>query len=468
MTACSVIHDYPSALEFLFHRINYERTSQIPYLGGFKLDRMRELLRMLGNPHEQLPIVHVAGTKGKGSTASMMAAILAEAGYKTGLYTSPHLERLEERYVINGSQISPHELVQLVQTIEAVVQELDQTRIDESLRVPTFFEITTALAFLYFTRLKADIAVFEVGLGGRLDSTNVCHPAVCAITSISFDHTKQLGRTLAAIAREKAGIIKPGVPVVCGVLPEEPREVIHHIAWETAAPLIQRDADYFVDYLEQQSTAGTKTSINYREERAGISRSYANLTTNLRGEHQAANVGTALAAMGALADRGWKISEQAIRAGLMKVRCPARIELVRENPPVILDTAHNVASVEALCRELEQGFAPSSRVLVFATSRDKDARSMLLRLLPLFDQIVLTRYLNNPRARSVEELADMIAEIYRGFYDGPRPRRIHHTASPLEAWQLAQQLAGETALTCITGSFFLAAELRAVVTGKTA
>lgn len=455
------IDDYGSALAFLLDRINYERTGRIPTT-ALRLDRMRELVRRLGNPHLRVPVVHVAGTKGKGSTATMIAAILLAAGYRTGLYTSPHLERIEERFVIDGAACSPQAFVDLTRSVEPVLRELDAEATTADIRMPTFFEITTAMAFVYFAKQPVDIAVLEVGLGGRLDSTNVCQPLVSVITSISFDHTKQLGNTLAAIAREKAGIIKPGVPVVSGVIDDEPRQVIAGIAAERGAEVRQFKLDFDAKIrAEHNSSQLDGSTIDFRESMGGQTRWFAGLQVRLPGEHQAANAATAVATAKMLARKGWKIPETAIRVALAEVRCPARIEVVRREPTVIVDTAHNVASIEALCRTLH-GSPARPRVLVFASSKDKDVRGMLRLLLPEFDEVVLTRYVNNPRSRSPEKLNELATEELRSLAL-KTPPRIHHAMEPLAAWRLAEELAGNDGLVCITGSFFLAAELRGVV-----
>src|SRR5262245_30142218 len=224
-----------AALDWLMGRINYERTAFIPYQDRqLKLDRMRQLLTRLGQPDAGMKIVHIAGTKGKGSTSAMIAGILTAAGFRTGLFSSPHLERIEERFAVDAEPCTAAELVALVDRLRPVVRSMDEEAAAEGDAAggPTYFEATTAMALLHFVERGVDAAVLEVGLGGRLDSTNVCLPAVCVITSISFDHTKQLGNTLASIAREKAGIIKPGVPVVCGVTDLEPQSVIAAIARE--------------------------------------------------------------------------------------------------------------------------------------------------------------------------------------------------------------------------------------------
>jgi dihydrofolate synthase/folylpolyglutamate synthase len=456
------IHDYDSALALLLERINYERTSRIPYrTTEFRLDRMRELLRRLGDPHLRVPIVHVAGTKGKGSTATMIAAIFQAAGYRTGLYTSPHLERIEERFTINGRHCSADEFVELVRSVEATLRELDAVADDARLRIPTFFEITTAMAFQHFVQRQVDIAVLEVGLGGRLDSTNVCQPCVSVITSISFDHTRQLGNTLAAIAREKAGIIKPSVPVVSGVVSREPRAEIRHAAARQQAQLWERGEHFDVQIVASHALM-SGPGIHYSDELGDTTWQLTDVAINLLGRHQADNAATAIAAARVLGLQGWRVPETAIRAGLSGVQCPARIEVLRRQPTVVLDTAHNVASIEALCHTLQDTESPR-RVLIFAASRDKDAAGMLRLLLPQFDDIVFTRFLKNPRARPVAELRRISEQESNRL--GLTPR-IHDTQEPHAAWRQANYLAGEEGLICIAGSFFLAAELRSVATAQ--
>src|SRR5438552_751195 len=260
--------NYEEALAFWFGRINYEQRTPVPT--DLKLDRMRTLLGLLGDPQENLRIVHVAGSKGKGSTSAMLESILRHAGHRTGLFTSPHLCRVEERIQVNGTPIRPEDLAGLMEEIRAAIVKMEDagewvarpeqnakgvagqgTPFEDSGRATqpvTFFEVATALGFLHFARRKVDVAVIEVGLGGRFDSTNVCRPLVSIITSISFDHTQVLGHTLAAIAMEKAGIVKAGRPCLSGVRVPEPRAVIERICKERGAPLRQVDVDYRYDH----------------------------------------------------------------------------------------------------------------------------------------------------------------------------------------------------------------------------
>ena len=262
----SPIRDYQSASDFLFGRINYERTPGVPYRSRrFKLHRMRQLAARLGHPEQAFPAIHIAGTKGKGSTAAMVASVLAAAGYRIGLYTSPHLYRLEERFVVDGRPCDEETIISLLARLQPIVLELDeQARQQGDPQGPTYFEITTAAALVHFRDQQVDAAVLEVGLGGRLDSTNICLPVVTAITSISFDHTRQLGTTLAAIAREKAGIIKPGIPLITGVTQPEPFGVIEQIARDHDAELLALGRDFDFDYLPHLPAIPTQPRCHRR------------------------------------------------------------------------------------------------------------------------------------------------------------------------------------------------------------
>ena len=342
-----------AALEFLLGRINYERMPVLPYgQRQLKLDRMRQLLTRLGNPDAGLPIVHVAGTKGKGSTAALVGSILHAAGYEVGLFSSPHLESIEERFAINGLPCSADELVGLVDRLRPVVLAMDREAdysSDRSLS-PTYFEVTTALALMFFSLRKVDVAILEVGLGGRLDSTNVCQPAVTVITNISFDHTKQLGNTLGQIAAEKAGIIKPGVPLLCGPLDKEPREVIAEIAQQHGCRMLEAGHDFSHTYhpphqLDRRQELG---QVDFSGKFVDQAVELSGLPLQLLGEHQAANAALAVATCIELQRQGWSISPVAIRAGLAELTLPARIEILSRQPTVLLDVAHNVASAQAL------------------------------------------------------------------------------------------------------------------------
>jgi len=434
-----------AARAFWYGLINYEQRT--PTVADLKLDRMRVLLSRLGNPQLRLRIVHVAGTKGKGSTSAMLATILQRAGYRTGLFTSPHLVRVEERFQVDGQAISAEELTTLLGEVRDCIAT-------KPLAGPvTFFEVATAVGFLHFVRRRVEAAVVEVGLGGRFDSTNVCLPLVSIITSISYDHTKQLGNRLALIAMEKAGIVKPCRPVLSGATVPEARGVIERICRERRAPLRQLEANF--SYLYQP---GEVTAIGWSKPRVNVTterRRWPELELNLLGEHQAANAAVAVACVEELRALGWHLPDAAVRAGLAEVSWPARMEVLQRQPLLVLDCAHNVASARAVVETLSTSFPAGRRLLVFAGSSDKDLPGILRTLAPHFHHAVLTRYTNNPRSVAPEQLAEWL----RAAGDIP------HTlcAEPRQAVELARGLAGVEDLICVTGSIFLAGELRPVL-----
>lgn len=404
---------YPDAIAFWNARINYEVRAAA--LADLKLERMEALLACLGNPHHALPLVHITGTKGKGSVAAMIAASLRAAGRRTGLFTSPHLVHVEERIQVDGVLISHSELAARMAEVAAAVNELER---DRSLPRLTFFEIGTALGFLHFVKTRCDIGVIEVGLGGRFDSTNVCRPEVSIITNVGFDHMAQLGNSLEAIAYQKAGIVKPGVPVVIGPMNPTTGKVIRDVARELAAPVIE-----------------TALSTDW--------------VVGLPGAHQRENAACAVAAL-----RQLGVPEEAIRTGLAEVRWPARIEVIRRDPLVILDSAHNVPSAIALANTLRESFAVrGKRIAVFAVSMDKRFEEMLRVLADGFEEFHFTRYGSNPRSADPTKLAEVLDRI------APRkPRFVHATAT--DAWLAASRNAKPEDMVCITGSVFLAGELQ--------
>jgi dihydrofolate synthase / folylpolyglutamate synthase len=455
------------ALDWLLGRINYERSAVIPYnQRQLKLDRMRQLLTRLGQPDAGMKIVHVAGTKGKGSTSAMIAGVLSAAGFRTGVFSSPHLQRIEERFVVGGAPCTSQELVALVDRVRPVAVAMDAEAIADGEPVggPTYFEVTTAMALLHFVECQVDAAVLEVGLGGRLDSTNVCLPAVSVITSISFDHMKQLGDTLAAIAREKAGIIKPGVPVVSGVIEGESQAVVSQVAREHGCRLIQLGREFSFDYRPASinpapppiASLGT---LDFHYHVPGQEQFLASVPLAMHGRHQAANAAVALAVLAELRHQGWCISQDAIREGMSCAALPGRVEVVAGEPTIVLDAAHNPASARALVQTLDEMSHATRRTLIVSISRDKDVSAIVDELAPCFDRFVVTQYQDNPRAMPAAELAQM----FRDRASGRAASSVTVCAMPETAWRHVGQTVQPGELVCISGSFYLAAEMRPLV-----
>ncbi len=454
---CRPLGTYEQVIEFLFGRINYERIDAGSYSArDFKLDRMRKFLALLGNPQQRIPAVHIAGTKGKGSTAVMVAAMLTAAGYRTGLFTSPHLSAFEERMTIGGLAPEPDVVVSLVNRLLPIIEELDQS---PQMMSPTFFEIATAMAWLHFAEQDAQIAVMEVGVGGRLDSTNVCCPEVSLITNIGRDHTALLGNTPAQIAREKAGIIKEGVPVVSGVVNEEARHVVEEVCQKNGSKLLQLGRGLSFEHGQandpHHSNQSDRTGSGNTVDVKTPLRSWPAVPVPLLGVHQSANAALAIAAVETLQQRGWRIPPDAVYSGMQQVRWPLRIEVLRTEPTVVVDAAHNQDSVEALLMTLKTEFPENRRILIFAATRDKDVQSLLQLLLPEFETVILTQYLNNPRAVSIGQLEELAESI--------SAKPVQTADKPSLAWSLAERLADDDDLICVTGSFFVAAEMRELI-----
>lgn len=438
---------YDEVLRWWFGRIDYER--RLPQPGDLKLDRMRDLLRRLGDPQKEFRSVHVAGSKGKGSTCAMLESVFRAAGYRTGLFTSPHLTDVRERIQVDRKLIERDELVAVAETVRPAVEQLERDGAS-----PTFFEVITALGFLHFARLGVEIAVVEVGLGGRFDATNVLEPLLAIITSISLDHTAILGETLEKIAFEKAGIIKPGVPVISGVLKPAPRAVVEQIAAERGSPIWRLG-----DEIRYEHVGGCPATMD-GVAGPGCVRvttprgSWPDMPLPLLGKHQARNAALALAAIDVLNGRELPhpLTHDAARSGLESVDWPARMEVIATRPATVLDCAHNVASAEALAETLIANFPPGPRTLVFAASNDKDVGGMFRILAPLVTKVYLTRS-ESPRAFSPAQLAAMLArETARAEFD-----------NPIEAWRAAQRETLPDGLIVVAGSVFLAGELRPTV-----
>ncbi|MFN7811124.1 MAG: bifunctional folylpolyglutamate synthase/dihydrofolate synthase [Planctomycetia bacterium] len=438
------------ALAWLDRRVNFERLPP-PGAAELGLARMRRLLAAVGGPHRGLPVVHVAGTKGKGSTVAALAAILEEAGHRVGRYLSPHVHAIEERIAIDGRPIAAGDLAAALEAVIPVVERLDAVAARRGGRGPTWFEVLTAAAFVHFARARVDVAVLETGLGGRLDATNVVRPLVSVITSISLDHMAVLGPTIARIAAEKAGIIKRGRPVVSGAMHPSARRVIAATAARRRATLLQLGRDFTATPLPAPPGAGPLAGAGL-ELRTGPAAAPVRYRLAMPGGHQAENAALAVMAARRLARQGIAVPEAAIVRGLARARLPARIEVVGRRPLVVVDAAHNVASMKTLVETLWPAVASHRpRVLLFAASGDKQIEEMLALAAGMFDRVVVTRYATNPRAASIDRLVAACRQA--GL---PRPSVA---TAPPQALALARSLAGADGLVCVAGSFFLAAEI---------
>jgi dihydrofolate synthase/folylpolyglutamate synthase len=431
------IRTYRAALDFLNSHTDYEKMVRVGYNHtNFNLSRMLRILAGLGNPHKQLRAVHVAGTKGKGSTCHMVASMLASAGFKTGLYVSPHIIDLRERISIDDVLVTESEFTKLIAKIAPVVRKLER---DE----PTFFEIMTAAAFLHFAQNETDIVVLETGLGGRLDSTNVIKPDVCGITSISYDHVAQLGNTLEKIAEEKAGIFKPGVPVISS--PQQPavKKVLSKAAERTGCPIrfVGDDLEFSFRF-ESSRASGPHTRVCMTSPRTR----FDHLRVPLLGEHQAYNCGVALGIVDALREAGVAIDEQNAIDGLARVRVQGRLELIRDLPRTVVDAAHNADSVAALMRAIGQNVSYDSMVVIFGCSADKDIDGMLGQLQLGADKVIFTST-GTPRACDPHELQTRFAER------SPKMAQVADTLE--EAYAIARNCVSREDLVCITGSIHL-------------
>jgi dihydrofolate synthase/folylpolyglutamate synthase len=442
---------YLAAINHLLDRINYEKATDRPYnKNNFKLDRMAHFLELLGNPQLQAPVVHIAGTKGKGSVSWFLAEAFRKNGMKTGLYTSPHLVDLEERFVVDSEPIEPQELVEILQQMRQAEEACSQSPHGP----PTFFEMATAIGWLAFSNRKTDINVIEVGLGGRLDSTNVCSPAICVITSISYDHQQQLGNTLAQIAAEKAGIIKPSIPVICGARVPEAYEIIQQKAIEQNSDLLQLGRDFHSQWRPMPQNLAA--ILAYSDARPEV-RHY---TLRMLGKHQADNAAIAVATWDKLKELGLNLSDQALAESLANTQVPARLEVLSKSPYWILDTAHNEASIDALVDTLETYFPKHPKSVVFACSKDKKASEMLDRLTKFADRVILTQYHSNPRFTPVDKLLSIAQRSAGTSRCEIRWASDLQAALALSHEPLASGQQAKTAVHIITGSFFIASEAK--------
>lgn len=397
------------------------------------LDRMRELLERLGSPQRKLKFVHVAGTNGKGSTAALLDACLRQAGFRVGLYTSPHLARYNERFRIHGKPISDTALAAVTARVKAEADRLPES--------PTQFELLTCAAFCAFQEAECGLVVLEVGLGGRLDATNVIPtPEAAVITRIGLEHTELLGDTLEAIAREKAGIIKSGGAVVLG----DPAEAVVRVAGEICR---ERGAALTL----APPAAPVSRSLAGQRFRWGP---YGELTLSLLGPHQLQNAATALTTLEVLRAKGWQIPEEAVREGLRTAVWPGRFECVSTRPAILIDGGHNPQCAEAIAASLRDYFPGKKCRFLMGVLADKDFRGIFDPLIPLADQIAAVTP-DSSRALPAEDLCRKLGEEYRFFRAAP-------CGSIREALALLRKEAGPEDVICICGSLYMVGEVREI------
>lgn len=445
-----VFRSYDEAVEFLDRSVNYEEKTDWSYTPAeLKLDRIRRLLDHLGNPHRAYRSIHIAGTKGKGSTGALLESCLRQAGLTTGLFTSPHLLTPRERARVNGEPITEEGFRRVMEDMEDYISP---RRREEGDKPPTYFEILTALALEYFRRRGVEWAVAEVGMGGRLDSTNVLEPEVCVITSIGYDHQDKLGDTIAEIAGEKAGILKPGVPVV--LAPQRysaAADVVREKADETGCQLVEVGRDVTVTdrrplTLARDGEPGWQFSLRDAD---GQTR---DCTIRLAGQHQVDNAATAAAALDVLRSHGTlNIDDAAIERGLERARCPARVEFIDGSPPVVLDAAHTVESVRSLASALRVHFGERMPWLVFGCSADKNLPGMMAELAGVCGRLTAVQA-EYPRAADADEVAE--AARRAGLPN------VDTAGSVAEGVRRTIREASPDALVCVAGSFYVAGEAR--------
>lgn len=450
-------NEYQEALNYLYSFVDYSLTRQLRYSPEkFNLERMYKFMSLMGNPHKKKPVIHVAGTKGKGSTAAMIASILRVAGYKVGLYTSPHLQDFTERIQVDGVPVSHLELVSQVQKIKEFVVSVPEI---------TTFEITTALAFQVFADARVDVAVVEVGLGGRLDATNIVDPIISVITALSFDHMNILGDTIEQIATEKGGIIKNGKPTILAPQWKEASAVIERICVQRNSPLTVVGRDYLYSQeehslLSQSFKVWKQAEIGYssphHSDNVPVADETNQYTIPLLGLHQVENAVTAYATIRLIQQNGFEISESDIENGFRKVTWPGRFELIGKNPTIILDSAHNQDSALRLRQTMDENFIGKKVILVFGASEDKDVPGMFEQLLPCAKMVIATES-NHPRAMEGNKLVELSVE---------RGKKAIKTDSVEAGIQEALAQADEESVILVTGSIFVVAAARDILQKK--
>ncbi len=437
--------NFQESLDYIYSFVDFERTGQLTYnTRALDLEAFSELLALLSNPHKEFAVVHVAGTKGKGSTCAMLASVLRASGLKVGLFTSPHLLDVRERIQVDGGQvgeggwISKDAFARVLSTIKPVHARLGIS----SRSYRTTFELLTAAALMHFAQEHVQVAVLETGLGGRLDATNVVNPQLSIITRIGYDHTDILGGTLSAIAAEKAGIIKDNVPVVVADQEPESLAVIQNVASEKGCPIVEATREF------RSTSSGTGLARTVSFEGNGLK--LTGIKLPLLGAHQLQNACCAVAAAKLLSSKFASINAASIARGLAEVRLMGRVELLRENPFIVVDCAHNLESAEALVNTLREVCAPREKIAIIGVSSNKDARVLSAILTKYFDKFLVTRA-DTKRAMPPGVLADEL----RGL-----GAQLEVFGKAADAAHAGLSMIGRKDLLCVTGSVYLAGELR--------
>jgi len=434
--------DYSSAVRYLLSLGRELAAPTQAAASKFDLENTTVLLERLGRPDRAYPTVHIAGTNGKGSTAAFVESILRRAGFRTGLNTSPHLERINERFRINGEEISDAQFAETFTRIHSVIEEL---LAEGKLRAhPTYFECVTVLAFEAFARERVEFGVIEVGLGGRLDATNIITPVLSIITSIDFDHENFLGHSLQEIAGEKAGILKHGVPVVSAPQLPEAREILRARATELHCPLVETGEAFRV---EQESIEAGCVRAQVTELATNTQFS---LAPQLPGRFQLQNALNAVAAARLLQAKNFRITNENIERGIAEAQWPGRLEKLQSRPDVYLDGAHNPGAARELAHFLEENFASHRIYLIYGAMRDKAVDEITGLLFPLATEVIFTQP-NNPRAVSATQLAQMAGHHATHF-------SVISNAEAALDWALANTRPDDTIF--ITGSLYLVGQLR--------
>ncbi len=455
-TPAPTIDSMASAAAYLGARVDLERVSpRASTRELYKLDRMRELLRVLGNPHENVRMVHVAGTKGKGSTCWMVSAMLEGCGYTVGLFTSPHLVDVRERIMVNRRPVSEEDFVRLTRAVSEAAAVVEGPG---GMGASTYFELMTAMGFLHFAEQAVDAAVVEVGLGGLLDCTNVITPEVAAVATIGRDHTQILGETVEEIAAQKAGIFKAGVPALIVDQAAGVVEAARRVAEKVGAPLtvVGKDVDY--SFRVEHPPAGTGGWPTARLSLTTRRWELEHVAVPLAGEHQAHNCALALAIVDALADRGFDVPVEGVLAGLATTKVSGRFEVVGQAPRVLLDGAHNVDSVKALMKTIGQWLQYDALVVIFGCAADKDVGPMLRALSMGADKVIFTKAADNQRAADPAKLAKMFSDI-----DG---KPAMHAPDLAAAVELAKRSLTSNDVLAVTGSLYLVGDAKRLMAAR--